>query len=222
MIPRCSRCGETVPLLARTCAVCGTPNSAWNTVLGIVIAILVLVPAIAITIYAATHWGELLIKGSTSTERPSPLVSKGDFAWLSSAMAECDAKAAQEPSVLHFLVIPLASDPTHTEDWRKASLNDIGNAMALSRDDTLSGLQRQSLTISTGEYMFSIRDEKTQVVLRWEPSIGVKWFSTAEADSIASFRIQFKLLNKGQDGAWGNTIDRKKGNCYWINAISLD
>ena len=75
--------------------------------------------------------------------------------------------------------------------------------MALSRDDTLSGLQQQSLTISTGEYIFSIRDEKTQVVLRWEPSIGVKWFSTAEADLIASFRIQFKLLNKGQDGAWG-------------------
>ena len=208
-----------MPLLARTCAACGTPNAAWDTVLGIVIAILVLVPAIAIAIYAATHWGE---QGSTSTERSSPLVSKGDFAWLSSAMAECDAKAAQEPSVLHFLVIPLASDPTHTEDWRRAALNEIGNAMALSRDDTLSGLQQQSLTISTGEYIFSIRDEKTQVVLRWEPSIGVKWFSTAEADSIASFRIQFKLLNKGQDGAWGNTIDRKKGNCYWINAISLD
>ena len=208
-----------MPLLARTCAACGTPNSAWDTVLGIVIAILVLVPAIAIAIYAATHWDE---QGSTSTERSSPLVSKGDFAWLSSAMADCDAKAAQEPSVLHFLVIPLASDPTHTEDWRKAALNEIGNAMALSRDDTLSGLQQQSLTISTGEYIFSIRDEKTQVVLRWEPSIGVKWFSTAEADSIASFRIQFKLLNKGQDGAWGNTIVRKKGNCYWINAISLD
>ena len=206
-----------MPLLARTCAACGTPNSAWDTVLGIVIAILVLVLAIAIAIYAATHWGD---QGSTSTERSSPL--KGDFAWLSSAMADCDAKAAQEPSVLHFLVIPLASDPTHTEDWRKASLIDIGNAMTLSRDDTLSGLQQQSLTISTGEYTFSIRDEKTQFVLRWEPSIGVKWFSTVEADSIASFRIQFKLLNKGQDIAWGNTIVRKKGNCYWINAISLD
>ena len=121
-----------MPLLARTCAACGTPNSAWNTVLGIVIAILVLVLAIAIAINAATHWGD---QGSTSTERSSPL--KGDFAWLSSAMAECDAKAAQEPSVLHFLVIPLASDPTHTEDWRKAALNVIGNAMALSRDDTL-------------------------------------------------------------------------------------
>jgi hypothetical protein len=209
-----------VPLLARTCAACGSPNPAWNTIRGIVIAILVLIPAIAIAIYAAIH--KPLIQGSTSTERPSPLVSKSDFAWLSSAMAECDAKAAQEPSVLHFLVIPLTSDPTHTEHWRKASLNDVGNAMALSRDDTLSGLRRQLLTISAGDYLFSIRDEKTQVVLRWEPSIGVKWFSTAEADSIASFRIQFKLLNKGQDGAWGNTIDRKKGNCYWINAISLD
>lgn len=223
MSSRCPYCGESVSRLARSCPACGAANPARNTVLGAAIASAVLIPAIAIAIYAATRWDRPLIEGGILADQPSASTPGEDFAWLSAAMKECDAKAAQDPNALHFLVIPLAADPKQTENWRKLALNQVGNAIVLAGDDTINGLQRRALTIATSEdYVFSIRDEKTQVVRKWEPSSGVKWFSTVEGSDIVSFRMQFKPRDKGRDDDWGNVMIHQKGNCYWINAVSFD
>ena len=134
-------------------------------------------------------------------------------------MAECDAEAAKEASSLEFLVIPLKSASGDAEQWRKKSLNDIGNAILLAADDTLEGLKGGTLSLSTEQYLFSIRDEATGIIYKWSPSVGVKKFLTAEADSIAQFRVQFQLGDKSSDADWGAAFIRRKGNCYWVNAI---
>lgn len=222
---RCAACDAELPLMARWCAECGAPNPTRRGVLGAVAVIAVLAPAIAIAIYAATRWEQPLIPGDRPADLPLPSqsVSGTDdgFDWLAAAMKACDSKAAQEPDALHFLIVPLAFDAKDLEQWRRQALNRIGNAMVLSSDDTLGGLRRKALSVAPGEYTFSIRDEKTQAVRKWERATGVKWLSVADTD-VASFKMQYRPQDKGRDDSWGNPIAHQKGNCYWINAAYED
>jgi hypothetical protein len=145
--------------------------------------------------------------------------SGDEFGWLSVAMAECDAEAAQAASTLEFLVIPLKSAPRDAELWRKKSLNDIGNAILLTADDALDGLKSGTLSLSAEQYLFSIRDEASGVIYKWSPSTGVKKFLNADADSIEQFKVQFQRGDKTSHANWGAAFARRKGNCYWVNAI---
>src|SRR4029453_8664952 len=102
-----------------------------------------------------------------------------DHAWLATAMSDCDTEAQKTPDTLHFLVVPMLSAPSDDAHWKRASLNDIGNAILLRQRDTLDGLGDQSLVISSDQYEFSVRDEKTSAVYKWTPSVGVKKFLVA-------------------------------------------
>jgi hypothetical protein len=222
MTRRCAQCNAALPLLARSCPTCGTANPARRVAFGTAAVLAVLGPAIGIAIYAATRWEQPLISGDQLADQALPSQpaagADGDFAWLSAAMKACDDKAAREPNFLHLLVIPLAFDPKDVEQWRKLSLNRIGNALVLPGEDTLNGLRSKSLSIAAGQYVFSIRDERDQSVRKWEPATGVKWYS-ADADGIESLRMQYKPHDKGRDDSWGNAISHHKGICYWVNAI---
>jgi hypothetical protein len=134
-------------------------------------------------------------------------------------MKACDEKALREPNALHFLVVPLAFDPKDVEEWRKVSLNRIGNALVIPGEDMLNALRRKSLSLAAEQYVFSIRNEQDQAVRRWEPATGVKWYSIADAEGVASLRVQYKPRDKGRDDDWGNVITHQKGTCYWVNAI---
>jgi len=226
MTRQCAACGAKLPLMARWCEECGAPNPARRAVLSTVAVIAVLAPAIAIAIYAATRWEQPLISGDRPADAPLPSqsVSGTDtgFDWLSAAMKACDAKAAQEPNALHFLFVPLAYDAKDLEQWRRQALNRIGNAMVLSSDDMLGGLRRKALTVASDDYAFSIRDDKTQAVRKWERASGVKWLSATGTEEFVSFKMQYKPHDKGRDDSWGNPILHQKGNCYWVNAIYED
>ena len=222
---RCAKCNAALPLMAHSCAACGAANPARRAAIGTVAAVAVLGPAVAIAIYAATR-DQPLIQGDRLADQPLPSQavagSDTDFAWLSAAMKACDDKAAREPNALHFLVIPLAYQPKDADQWRRAALNRIGNALVLPGDDTISGLRSKSLSVAPGEYVFSIRDEQTQTVRKWQPATGVKWLSIADAEGVTSLRMQFRPRDRGNDDAWGNVIAHRRGNCYWINAIYED
>ena len=61
---------------------------------------------------------------------------------------KCDDEAAATPSTLHFLVIPLSPGAGDLSRWQRRSLNDVGNALALSADEALSALSSGGLKIS--------------------------------------------------------------------------
>jgi hypothetical protein len=209
-------------LMAPACAACGTPNPARRAVLAAAAIVAVLGPAIAVAIYAATRWDQPLISPDQPAEQALPAQpaarSEDNFAWLEAAMKACDDKASAEPNALHFLVVPLASDPKDIDRWRPAALNRIGNALVLPGTDTLTGLRDKMLTIAPEQYVFSIRDQKTQAVRTWDAATGVKWLSIGDAGDVTSLQMQYKPRDRGRD-LWGNLISHQKGTCYWINAI---
>ena len=220
---RCTWCDAAVPLMARSCPECSAANPARRTVLGAVATIAVLAPAIAIAIYVATRWEQPLLTADRPADLPLPSQpvtgSDADFNWLSAAMKACDDKALHEPNVLHFIVVPLSTDAKNIGQWRLSALNRVGNALVVPGDGMLNGLRRKELSIAPEEYVFSIRDEKTQTVRKWEPSKGVKWLSVADADGVTSLRIQYKPRDQGRDDNWGNVLEHRPGSCYWVNAV---
>lgn len=148
--------------------------------------------------------------------------AKEDFAWLREAMKACDQKAAAETNALHVLVVPLAPASKGAQDWKSISRNDIGNAIVLGGEETLEALRQGRLKISTDRYVFSVRDEATGTIYRWDTATGVKWFRSVEAGGIKSLKMQFKPQNAQRDDRWGNLFEHKSGTCYWINALAQD
>ncbi len=231
MTPQCPECGAAVGWTARICDACGEPNSVRRNLFGTAAALGVLLIAGAVAVFVATR-ERPLIEGIAPVQEPpapgqappAPAQSPGtavprDFAWLEQAMKACDDKAAQDTGTLHILVVPLAVDPAKAADWRSSALNEIGNAIVLSGTQTIDALKQGTFTISADEYVFSVRDEATKVVYRWDPASGVKWITSAQAGTIKSLRMQFKPKNAGSDESWGNAVDHKAGFCYWINAL---
>jgi hypothetical protein len=142
-----------------------------------------------------------------------------DFGWLEAAMKQCDAQAAKDVKGLHFLVTPLIDEPRDEPGWRRVSINDIGNAILINAQDMLAGLRRKALRISTEEYVFSVRNERTRDVLTWKPSTGVRKFVVNDAAAIEQFKVQFQSGDAARTINWGATFARQEGNCYWVNAI---
>jgi hypothetical protein len=205
---QCQDCGAPVPLLARDCPHCGAPNATRRT-LALAAAVAAAVAAAAIIALA------IVLRGGSGNGTSAG----GDFAWLTKAMETCDEEAKREPDVLHFLVIPVVDDPPDEPGWRRIQRNEIGNAILLSGEDAVAGLKRGALKLSKDEYVLAIRNEATNVVLRWNPASGVKRFSTKDTSGVAGFRVQFQRPDGSGGGNWGATFKREPGNCYWVNAI---
>jgi hypothetical protein len=223
MKAHCAWCDAPTPLMAKFCPECGAANPARRTVLGIAATVAVMVPAIAIAIYAAIQWEQPLIKvdGPAEQSMPTQPVTGSDpaFDWLAAAMKSCDDKAASDPGALNLLVVPLTFDAKDIDQWRRQAINRIGNAMVLPSNDMLDGLRRKALSIASEPYSFSVRDEKTRTVRKWASTGGVQRLSAPGAEDIALLSMQFRPRDKGSDEAWGNPIVHQKGNCYWVNAL---
>ncbi|MGH6768667.1 MAG: hypothetical protein ACRECO_06550 [Xanthobacteraceae bacterium] len=211
----CPECGESVALSAGACANCGAPNPARRTLIkiglwGSALAALVVLAAAA-----------LIVMRPATLPDGTDAKPDDDLAWLTEAMKKCDEDATKDPSTLHLMVIPLVDQAKDEPGWRRISLNDIGNAILIKAEDMLAGLKRDALRISKTEYIVAVRNETTKEIYKWSPSVGVKRFSTPNADAIEQFKIQFQPRN-GMGGLdWGAVFSRQKGNCYWVNAIIL-
>jgi len=218
----CPNCGGSVPLLARACGYCGAPNRARLTVIIAGAAAAAVVVAAVVATLAVFTMGRSPQGEAASPAGRSITGAGDDFTWVSKAMEDCDRQAEKESGTLQFLVIPLVDEPRDDRGWRRISLNDIGNAILINGEDTVAGLNRRALRITTTPYVFSARDEATKVVYRWNPSTGVKHFVVAEGTLIESFKVQFESRDAGRAANWGATFVRKPGNCYWVNAILRD
>ena len=175
---------------------------------------------LALLCLAALGVAFLLLANRSSDQQGAAVDQRGgDFVWLETAMKQCDEQASKDPKGLHYLVIPLVDEPRDEPGWRRASINDIGNAILLSAEDALAGLRRKALRLSTDEYVFSARNEATKDVLTWKPSTGVRKFVVSDAAAIKQFRVQFQSNDASRAINWGTAFDRQEGNCYWVNAI---
>ena len=212
----CGHCGEPLSKGARACPYCGAPVAVRRNTM-------VLIAALAAAALAVIAIVAFMLLGRTPTQEGTAVDQRagpaGDFGWLEAAMKQCDEQAAKDPKGLHYLVIPMIDEPRDEPGWRRVSINDIGNAILINSDDMLAGLRRKALQISTGEYVFSARNERTRDVLTWKPSTGVRKFVINDATGVEQFRIQFQSNDASRAINWGATFDRKEGNCYWVNAI---
>ena len=213
--PECPNCGERVAIFARRCAHCGTPNGAWGAGLAAAAALLFLLAAIGVAAFAVVSWKRLPVEGA----EPASTATSGDFGWVTAAMKDCDTTASAEPSALHLLVIPLAAAAPDAPQWRNKSLDNVGNAILLRSDDALAALTGGALRISATQYLLRVRDDETKTIYKWSPSVGVKRFSAPDADQIEGFKVQFLTDDNMSDDEWGASFARRKGNCYWINAV---
>ncbi|MBX9774165.1 MAG: zinc ribbon domain-containing protein [Xanthobacteraceae bacterium] len=209
----CSHCGEPLHEGARACGYCGAPvRTRWS-----MLAITAVLAAVCLAAVAAAI---LLLGGRSSTQDTAAVDQRGgDFAWLETAMKQCDDQAAKDAKGLHYLVTPLVDEPRDEPGWRRISINDIGNAILIGGEDMLAGLRRKALRISTEEYVFSARNETTKDVLTWKPSTGVRKFVVNDASGIQQFKVQFQSSDAARAINWGSTFERQPGNCYWVNAI---
>lgn len=169
---------------------------------------------------AAIAVAVLLLTARSPSQQETAVDQRGtDFAWLETAMKQCDEQAGADPKALHYLVIPLVDEPRDEPGWRRISINDIGNAILISAEDMLAGLRRKALLLSTDEYVFSARNETTKDVLTWKPSKGVRKFVISDAAAMGQFRVQFQSNDASRAINWGAIFNRQPGNCYWVNAI---
>lgn len=199
-----------MPVLAAACPRCGARNTLRRATLAVLAA---LAAVVAGGIAAFAIFGGRPVPGTTAS-------GTADVAWLQAAMRGCDQEAAREVGSLYFLVVPLAlHGGGDLASWRAVSLNDVGNAVLLSSDDALNGLRSGTLRIAAQDYVFNARDEVAKSVYKWSRTRGAAKFSTAGAERIASFKLQF-LSGAGSDAdAWGNVFVRRPGTCYWVLAI---
>jgi hypothetical protein len=206
----CRNCGARIRTWAAACNRCGAPNPARRSFLAI--AGMVVLGLVAVLVG--------LVALSRMRSEPAEIQgTDGNYAWLETAMKQCDAQAAKETKALHYLVTPLVDTPRDDPGWRRISINDIGNAILINSEDMLAGLRRKALRVSGDEYVFSARNEKTRDILTWKPSKGVRKFVINDASDISEFKVQFQSSDAGRAINWGSTFIRQPGNCYWVNAI---
>src|SRR5262245_16022406 len=172
----CRYCGARLSAFAGTCGRCGSRNHARGGVLGLVVVLLIV---------AIVGGGAVLL-----WQRPPSSLGAGstaagnDFAWLSTAMEDCDVEAARDPGALEFLVIPLKMAVRNPQEWRRKALNQIGNGILITAEDAIEGLKTAALSISDARYVFAVRDEATSAVYKWSQSVGIKKFISNDADAI--------------------------------------
>jgi len=213
----CPKCGDRVAAFAKGCGRCGTPNRARGAGFAVLAAFFLLATAIGVASFAVFSGQRLGFR----TGEPAAARTE-DFGWLPAAMRDCEMEASKAPSTLHFLVIPLAAVSYEEPRWRSKSLNDLGNAVLLPSDEALAALESGRLRISSAQYDFRVRDDSTNAIYQWSPSVGVKRFSAPDADAIEGFKIQFLTGSKPSGETWGTSFARRKGNCYWVNAVIED
>jgi hypothetical protein len=219
----CPNCGGGTFVLAKTCPHCGGPVGLQIAGMLVAGALLLLLAAIVAAVVVVLRWHRLAAATQTGAPADEQIaaVSTADFGWLTTAMRGCEAEAKTktDSGALHFLVTPLVAVAKNLEPWRAKSINDSGNGILLRADDTLDGLKSGTLRLYPADYGFSIFDQVGDAGHKWRPARGVAKFSTADAGSIATFRVQFSTPHSGSEPNWGGSFTRLDGSCYWVNAI---
>jgi hypothetical protein len=217
----CPNCGGGTFVLAKACPNCGAPIKLRMAGMLVASALVLLLVVTVVAAVAVLGWHQLAAATETGAPADAQIAagSTADLSWLATAMSGCDAQAKTDLGALHFLVTPLVSVAKDTAPWRAKSINDTGNGILLRADDTFDGLKSGTLRFYPADYGFGISDQVGDTAYKWRAALGVAKFSTADAGSISTFKVEFRTARNGGDPEWAGSFRRLDGTCYWVNAI---
>jgi hypothetical protein len=216
----CPSCGDAVSVFAKTCPHCGVPNRARLLGPAIVGALALLVVCVVAALVMALGSRSIPTAGAPDAATGERIEQNAteDFAWLTTAMSECEMQARGDLGTLYFLLLPLASPAKDDAQWREKSI-DIGNAILVRSDDALQGLRSGALRLYSGPYDFRVLDVTTNTTYEWKTATGVTKVSAPDASAITKFKLQFQIPGGAGEAQWGDPFNRQDGTCYWVNAI---
>lgn len=217
----CSRCGEPVFVLARSCPGCGSARSPGRAGMMVAAALALLLMAAVLAGGVVLGWHQLAAatEGGEAAGAPIAMGPRSDLSWLTAAMSECDAEAKADAQTLHFLVVPLVAVDRDLAAWHDKAINDSGNGIMLRSEAALDGLKSGALRFYAADYAFGVLDATGYMVYRWRPSTGVSKFAAGNPPEMPTFLVQFRTARSGSEPEQGGSFTRLNGSCYWVNAI---
>lgn len=140
----------------------------------------------------------------------------GAFAWLSSAMENCEQDAVANPQALFFLVVPLAATGKYDQSWSARALETFGATTLFKSQDALDALNSGALRASTEPFVFHVLDVATSDAHRWNSASGVSKLSSKEIASEGPFRVRFQTAPRDPAPQWNSVTAEGKGTCHWV------
>jgi hypothetical protein len=165
----------------------------------------------AIAAISAYQWSKRIASG-----RSAPPSDSAAFAWLSSAMENCEKDAGANPQSLFFLVVPLAATGKYDQSWSARALESFGATTLFKSQDALDALNTGALRISTEPFVFHVLDVATSDAHRWSSASGVSKLSSKEIASEGPFRVRFQTAPGDPVREWNSVPAEGKGTCHWV------
>jgi hypothetical protein len=149
----------------------------------------------------------------------SAMSAVGAFAWLSSAMENCEQEAIASPQALFFLIVPLAATGKYDQSWSARKLETFGATTLFKSQDALDALNSGALRVSTEPFVFHVLDMATSDGHRWNSASGVSKLSLKEIVSEGPFRVRFQTAPRDPAPEWNSVTAEGKGTCHWVFAL---
>ena len=178
--------------------------------LTVIVAAALAVLFAAIVAISAYQWSKRVVPG-----RSAPLAT-GAFAWLSSALENCENDAIANPQALFFLVVPLAATGKYDQSWSARALEIFGATTLFKSQDALDALNSGALRVSTEPFVFHVLDMATRDAHRWNSASGVSKLSSKEIASEGPFRVRFQTAPRDPAPEWNSVTAEGKGTCHWV------
>lgn len=164
----------------------------------------------AVAAISAYQWSERIASGKSARADPPA------FAWLSSAMENCEKEALANRQSLFFLVVPLAATAKYDQSWSARTLESFGATTLFKSQDALDALNTGALRISTEPFVFHVLDVATNDTHRWNSASGVSKLSSPEIASEGPFRVRLQIAPGDPAPEWNSVTAEGKGACHWV------
>ena len=162
---------------------------------------------------SAYQWSKRSVGGRSA---PS---SAAAFAWLLTAMENCEQEAIANRQTLFFLVVPLAATAKYDQSWSARALESFGATTLFKSQDALEALNTGALRISTEPFVFHVLDMATSDAHRWNSASGVSKLSSNEIASEGPFRLRLQTAPGDSAPEWNSVTAEGKGACHWVFAL---
>ena len=140
------------------------------------------------------------------------------FAWLKTAMDNCEKDAGRNPDTVSFMIVPMAAAGAYGREWSTKALEIVGNTVLFDSQSALEGLNAGAMRISSLQFVFSVLDTATNATHRWNSAVGVSTLSSKEIAARGTFKVGFQTA-PGEKPVWSSVTATGDGTCHWVFAL---